>query len=424
MVGFATVTVKSNGNNGTLDRYVCAFRGRRDAYQAPLALAEASLLDTFITDAYAYPGMQRLAAVAPGSLRERVLFRHEPGIPNERVQCLWGTTLLEHARHRLGREATVTFAKLDANFSYAAANRARTHRSNLFLYSPYAFEAFVARYSHTPHKVLFQFHPHPEMEARILSDDQRRFPFVRESFIAESGALLNGRLRTRTNDAWRYADLILCASDFTKHSLLELGAAEKICRVLPYGVEVQSNQEASKPPEQFKVLFVGAGSQRKGLHHLLLAWRQASLPSGSYLTLVCRNIDGGIEKLAREIPNVELLRGLTGHELKRRFESSALFAMPSLVEGFGQVYLEALAAGCPVLGTPNSCLPDLGDVQDGIFTIEPGNVEELTATLEALAVTLPGNAELRQHAKECARRLPWSEFRRNLIATLREAAAH
>jgi hypothetical protein len=29
------------------------------------------------------------------------------------------------------------------------------------------------------------------------------------------------------------------------------------------------------------------------------------------------------------------------------------------VEGFGQVYLEALARGCPVVGTPHTALPDL-----------------------------------------------------------------
>src|SRR5437870_220784 len=32
-------------------KFVCAFRGRRDSYQVPLALAEGDLLDQFITDA-------------------------------------------------------------------------------------------------------------------------------------------------------------------------------------------------------------------------------------------------------------------------------------------------------------------------------------------------------------------------------------
>jgi len=49
--------------------------------------------------------------------------------------------------------------------------------------------------------------------------------------------------------------------------------------------------------------------------------------------------------------------------------------------GFGQVYLEALAHGCPVLGTANTGLPDLGSESDGVFLVEPGNVTELAAKL-------------------------------------------
>ena len=46
--------------------------------------------------------------------------------------------------------------------------------------------------------------------------------------------------------------------------------------------------------------------------------------------------------------------------------------MPSLVEGFGQVYLEALAEGTPILGTKNTALPDLGGEEDGVFLATAG----------------------------------------------------
>ena len=51
--------------NGT---YVCAFRGRRDSYQAPLALQEGGLLDQFITDVYELPWVRALARFAPSRL--------------------------------------------------------------------------------------------------------------------------------------------------------------------------------------------------------------------------------------------------------------------------------------------------------------------------------------------------------------------
>ena len=72
--------------------------------------------------------------------------------------------------------------------------------------------------------------------------------------------------------------------------------------------------------------------------------------------------------------------------------------MPSLVEGFGQVYLEALAQGCPVLGTANTCLPDLGGEADAIFLVTPGNVELFEAADLAFRGALGGGVvkELRR----------------------------
>jgi len=54
-----------------MEQYVCAFRGRRDSYQAPLALAEGGLLDQFITDAYALPWVRTLgnSATRPCALK-------------------------------------------------------------------------------------------------------------------------------------------------------------------------------------------------------------------------------------------------------------------------------------------------------------------------------------------------------------------
>lgn len=401
-----------------MPKYVCAFRGRRDSYQVPLALAESDSLDQFITDIYALDWVKRLAQYAPAAVQVKVEFRSERGIPARHVRCLWGSTVLEHLRHRVGYEQMSTFHKLDPLFSLAAASRAAHTRSDLFLYTSYAWEAFTARYSHTPRRILFQYHPHPDLENNLLAADRALYPQIGESYYGSPKTRAWTVSSPRERDSWKHADLILCASTFTKRSLLEAGADGGRCRVIPYGVEVPAVAEVQTAPELFQVVFVGAGAQRKGLHHLLLAWKQATLPLNSKLVLICRAIDQGIERLITEIPRVELRRGVTSAELHRMFASSTLFAMPSLVEGFGQVYLEALAQGCPVLGTRNSCLPDLGIEADGIFTVSPGNIDELAAKLEVLSRVLVGNREARHSALDCARRHPWYRFRETLKAQL------
>jgi len=402
-----------------MEKYVCAFRGRRDSYQAPLALAENELLDQFITDVYAVPWAKGLAKFSPPSVRTKLNSRSEPGIPMERVHCLWGTTMVEYLRHQLGCGRALTFNKLDHRFSQAAAKRAAQTRSHLFLYSSYAWEAFTASYSYMPRKVLFQYHPHPGLERRILAEDSVLHPGVGESFSGGVPGQLPEQLIKRERDCWKHADLIFCASTFTKRSLLEAGADVKKCLVVPYGIEVPVAVEAEPPAEAFHVVFVGSGGQRKGLHHLLFAWQKAVLPASSRLTLVCRMIDNGIMQLITPTSRVELRRGVSHAELNRLYASSSLFAMPSLVEGFGQVYLEAMAQGCPVLGTANTCLPDLGGEADGIFLVTPGNVDELVAKLENLSKILTGNRLVRQRARDCAVRFPWVRFRRNLCDKLR-----
>jgi glycosyltransferase involved in cell wall biosynthesis len=88
--------------------------------------------------------------------------------------------------------------------------------------------------------------------------------------------------------------------------------------------------------------------------------------------------------------------------------------MPSLVEGFGQVYLEALAQGCPVLGTANTALPDLGSEEDGIFLTPVSDVDTLVARLEDLGRLLPGHCEIRKAARATAARFTWPRFRQGL----------
>lgn len=400
------------------EQYVCAFRGRRDSYQVPIALAEAGQLDEFITDIYAGPWARYATRFVPASVRAKLESRFHSGIPADRVHCLWGTTALEHFRHRLGYEPMSTFDKLDRRFSWAAARRAEQMRSHLFLYSSYAWEAFTRRYTHTPRKVLFQYHPHPALEQRLLAEDSVIYPNLGESYPdAQSGKAPEAQGQ-REHDAWKYADLIFCASTFTKRSLLEVGADEKKCCVVPYGMDVPPFLESQPSDGAFKVLFVGSGLQRKGLHHLLLAWQRASLPASSKLTIVCRVIDREIERLAANVPRVEMLRGVAGMELDRLYRTNSLFAMPSLVEGFGQVYLEAMAHGCPVLGTSNTGLPDLGSEADGIFLVAPGDIEELSAQLERLSRLLSPGREIRRAAHACASRFTWPAFRMRLCQQL------
>jgi glycosyltransferase involved in cell wall biosynthesis len=82
---------------------------------------------------------------------------------------------------------------------------------------------------------------------------------------------------------------------------------------------------------------------------------------------------------------VEFLEGLDSREaLRRQYFEAEIFCLPSLQEGFGIVFLEAMAAGLPIVAARCGASPEvLGEDQVG-FLVSPSDPEELAERLVQL----------------------------------------
>lgn len=398
--------------------FVTAFAGRRDGYEVPAAFSEHGKLDGLVTDYFAGRIDHALAQALPATLSSKVRGRSDPRLPPERIYRLHGIAIGTMVSRGLGISPDVIYERVSPVYGERAADLARKLRSDLFMYSIHADAAFSARYSHDPYKVLFQFHPHIAMEREIINTDlaltRIKDPTSRQTL---EGTLDPGPVRLASDEAWRLADQIICTSNFTKRSLVAAGADSERIAVIPYGIYLPepSTLISTGAEGHFKVLFVGTGLYRKGLHHLLKAWEQARLPKSASLDVVARTIEPSLLAQLRRTAGVTYRAGVSQKELEDLYQSSSLFAMPSLVEGFGQVFLEALAYGLPVLGTPNTSVPDLGSPEDGAFVVPVSDVDSLTAMLEHLAIYIPANPRLRLRAQETARRFTWKRFREKIV---------
>ena len=350
-------------------RYICVINRNRDFYQVPLALQQSGLLETFVTDFYA-------PEAAPGWLPAPLVKRRIDGLPRARTSRSWLSFLVQTAAEILKLPMNRVFPVSDGFLAAKAGRIARRTRQAVYAYHDYVP---IDLPDDVP-LVVFAFHPMPVLEQRILEEDSEMFP--------EAAAALQREERTvrRRPIDWSRTAAAVCASAFTARSLIEDGCDPAKITIIPYGLpdagHVTRKTGISGQGGQF--LFVGQGIARKGLHHLIRAW-QSNPPHNARLTIVSYRIEPEIAALI-EHPSITLLAYLPREELDQRMEAADVFVMPSLVEGFGLVYLEALAHGCHIIGTRNSGLPDLALDDGALSVVEVGDLPGLSKTLNELAL--------------------------------------
>lgn len=93
-------------------------------------------------------------------------------------------------------------------------------------------------------------------------------------------------------------------------------------------------------------------------------------------------------------------------ELPELLQSSDLFIRPSLSEGLGNAFIEAMAAGLPIIGTPVGGIPDfLLDGETGVFC-HPSNPESIAQAV----LRIQNETGLRQKLIEQGRKLAIEKF--------------
>ena len=102
------------------------------------------------------------------------------------------------------------------------------------------------------------------------------------------------------------------------------------------------------------------------------------------------------------------------------YANAAVFAYPSLVEGFGLPVLEAMAAGLAVVASDAAAVQE---VADGAALIVPASASERWAQALGLVLSDPALAqELRRRAGEVAARNTWARTADRTLAVLSRAA--
>ena len=102
---------------------------------------------------------------------------------------------------------------------------------------------------------------------------------------------------------------------------------------------------------------------------------------------------------------------------REEYRYADIFVLPSLYEGYGMVFAEALAFGLPVIGTTAGAVPEVVPADAGLL-VPPSDVAALTEALHELLTQPDLRARLQQGARTAAKRLPrWHDTAR-IVAEL------
>ncbi len=189
-----------------------------------------------------------------------------------------------------------------------------------------------------------------------------------------------------------FARLNLCPSEDTKRRLREQGMEN--LDVWSRGIDAshfspdkrsESLRQSLGAKDRLIFLYTGRISAEKGLDTLMESIRIINKRHGDSAMFVLTG-DGPYTRTLQEmnIPNVAFTGFLSGEALARMYASSDAFVFPSGTETFGNVVLEAMASGLPVVCVDEGGITDFTSHMHNAAVCRCGNAQSLADGMERM----------------------------------------
>jgi len=231
---------------------------------------------------------------------------------------------------------------------------------------------------------------------------KKKFPQVKYLLTLQEGDSLK-RIWSRTwfmrsvyRNIYQKADEIAAISNFLARRAKKHGYQKEV-KIVPNGVDLEkfekdlSSDEISQFRQELglvkrdKVIVTASRLVHKnGVDNLIKAVKNLNV---KVLILGSGPLDSKLKALAQEIgvrDKVLFLGHIDQKDLPKYLKISDIFVRASRSEGLGSAFLEAMAAGLPVIGTKVGGIPDfLDDGQTGLFC-EVDNPSDLASKIQKL----------------------------------------
>jgi glycosyltransferase involved in cell wall biosynthesis len=219
------------------------------------------------------------------------------------------------------------------------------------------------------------------------------------------------------------AKQIICISKFTQNKLLGKLELKNTC-VIPNGVNLSkfTVNNSLKTKSEFQFLGVGVMIARKGYHLVISALGKIKhlLPEFKFKYIILGRVHNKRyhQELLRLIKENDLenqvifKQNLKEQDLTELYQSSDLFVLipeqkgESKFEGFGLVYLEAMATHTPVLASTNSAAEEFIKDKENGFLANP-DIESVYIKIKEILDTPELLKEVANNGRTTAKEFDW-----------------
>jgi UDP-glucose:(heptosyl)LPS alpha-1,3-glucosyltransferase len=315
----------------------------------------------------------------------------------------------------VGRTARLTV------FAMTAATRARREGADLVLSFARVIGADILRSGGGVHKSYIRnarmWQGSPAAIAMRLS------PYHRAQMIIERRAFNSPRMRLAiaVSEMVRRDLTDAFGLDASRTATLYNGVDLNRFKPAPLHARLAARAEFRLPGSASVAIFVGNGFARKGLHFLIDAW--TALDRNLMLLVVGsdRDMAGYRHRVERSGLRSRIVFTGPRNDIDRLFAAADFLVLPSLFEPFGNVVLEAMASGLPVLTSSRVGAAEILPESMRRFIVEdPTDVREITMRAGDLADSARTVAPSVRAAAESH---TWDAYGRRLLQLLDAAPA-
>jgi glycosyltransferase involved in cell wall biosynthesis len=398
-------------------RFAVAQIGARMHYAVPRMLYQAGMLEQFYTDIYANDAWLQILTAVPARIMPAVLrrlsSRRAEGLPNDCVTA-FNSLGLRYSLHlmRAKNPSQKTHAHLRAGKSFCEKVVQHGFRGvqGVYAFKTAALELLIAAKSNGLYRVLEQQSAPRQIQKCLLNEERARFHNWASNDPDDFAEPFDQRERAE----WEYADLIVCGSEFVRQGIASCGGPAERCVVVPYGVDASFHF----PPRRrhntaLRVLTVGAVSLPKGSPYVLEAAKHLG---GKAEFRMVGSIEVSEQPRSELRKHVELTGLIPRSEIWKHYAWADVFLLPSMYEGSATVTYEALAAGLPVICTPNTG----SVVRNGLdgFVVPIRDPGAIVSVIELLLADRSLLETMSMRAKQTARSFDLESYQKRLVGVL------